>query len=95
MELEAIKVGRREPSLKGAWSDMDRTKDLELKIMAMEGIEPVRHAEWEDDRAPRKTGWITSDMYMLSDLQILGELCTYATVFTVLGLIAAAHRLTY
>jgi hypothetical protein len=98
VELEAIKVGRREPSLKGAWSDSDYyTADVELKVMAMEGIEPTGAAGWEDEilLTSSKSGWITNDMYKLSDLQILGELCIYSTAFTALGLIAAAHRLTY
>lgn len=101
VELEAIKVGRREPTLKGAWSDLDhyqqqQAADVELKVMAMEGIEPTKAVEWDELMASNKSGgWITSEMYMLSDLQILGELCIYSAAFTVLGLVAAAHRLTY
>ena len=91
VELEAIKVARKDPKLKGVWSDSHRSLegDLELKIMAMEGMQPVG-----TQLEPQKAGWISSDMYMLSELQILGELCLYGTIFTVLGLLIAAHRIT-
>jgi hypothetical protein len=38
--------------------------------------------------------WIPRKMYGMTEIQILGELCIYATIFTGLGLIAAAHRET-
>ncbi len=95
VEMEAIKVGRREPSLKGAWSDVDHEIELELKTMGMDGSEPEIMNQWENEMPPKKSGWIPSEMYKMTDLHILGELCIYSTVFTVLGLVAAAHRLTY
>jgi hypothetical protein len=36
--------------------------------------------------------WIPRKMYEMTEMQILGELCIYATIFTGLGLLAAAHR---
>jgi hypothetical protein len=88
VELEAIKVGRKEPRLKGAWSDTSQDSDIELKVMAMEGM------ELDAKISPMVAGWIYGDMYKLNDLHILGELCIYATVFTSLGMLAAAHRVT-
>jgi hypothetical protein len=38
--------------------------------------------------------WIPRKMYDMTEIQILGELCIYATIFTGLGLVAAAHRET-
>lgn len=38
--------------------------------------------------------WISQKMYEMNEMQILGELCIYATIFTGLGLVAAAHRET-
>jgi hypothetical protein len=35
---------------------------------------------------------LTSDMSSMNDVQILGELCLYATIFCVVGAVAAAHR---
>jgi len=39
--------------------------------------------------------WVPRKMYDMTEIQILGELCVYATIFTALGLIAAAHRETF
>jgi hypothetical protein len=39
VELEAIKVGQKEPTLKGAWSDQFNDKEIELKVMTMEDLE--------------------------------------------------------
>jgi EXS family len=36
----------------------------------------------------------TSDMSSMNNMQVLGELCLYSTVFAILGLIIAAHRET-
>jgi len=36
--------------------------------------------------------WISNDISMLRDLQILGELCFYSVAFSALGLLAAYHR---
>ena len=96
VELEAIKVGRTDPNLKGAWSDADDEQEMEMTGMSMEPVEIARSVHWEEQLQPSKTGWIyASDMYSMSEFQILGELCLYATAFTALGLVAAAHRLTF
>lgn len=95
VELEAIKVGRQMPHLKGAWSDADSDKTMEMKDMTTEMAELPSDVQWEEQLQPSKTGWIIGEMYSMSEFQIIGELCLYATAFTALGLIAAAHRLTY
>jgi hypothetical protein len=89
VELEAIKVARKEPRLKGTWSDTSQDQDIELKVMAVEGMELDAQII-----PPMAAGWINGDMYKLNDLHILGELCIYATAFTSLGMLAAAHRVT-
>ncbi|OEU14024.1 hypothetical protein FRACYDRAFT_189574 [Fragilariopsis cylindrus CCMP1102] len=38
--------------------------------------------------------WTPRKMYDMTEIQILGELCIYVTIFTGLGLLAAAHRET-
>ena len=96
VELEAIKVGRIDPKLKGAWSDADHENEIEMQDMTMEPVEFAKSVHWEEPLQPRKTGWLyPSDMYSMSEFQIMGELCLYATAFTALGLVAAAHRLTF
>jgi hypothetical protein len=93
VEMEAIKVGRKEPRLKGQWADdfnfnSNLDSDIEMKVMSMEGVDPLRPP-------PTISGAVlASDMSMLSDIQILGELCLWAIAFTSLGMIAAAHRVT-
>jgi hypothetical protein len=93
VEMEAIKVGRKEPRLKGAWADdfnfnSNLDCDIELKVMSTKGVDPLQPP-------PTISGAVlASDMSMLSDIQILGELCLWATAFTSLGMIAAAHRVT-
>lgn len=86
VELEAIKVGRKDSRLKGAWSD--EPQEFELKDMATTGMQPF------SQRVPTSAAWISSDMSPLSEIQILSELCIYATIFTGLGMLAAAHRVT-
>jgi hypothetical protein len=77
VELEAIKVARKEPQLKGTWVD-ELDGDIELRLMAMDGADPL-------GQPPDS----------VNELHLLGELSMYATVFTSLGLLAAAHRITY
>ena len=90
VEMEAIKVGRKDPWLKGQWADLESDNETKvnlksMKVESMEDLEP----------SVAVTGvWISSEMSTLSDLQILGELCLWATIFASLGLVAAAHRLT-
>ena len=88
VELEAIKVGRKDARLKGAWSDGLQDREIELQVIAMEGMAPVTRA------SRTSVWWLSSDMSSMSDLQLLGELAVYATAFTSLGMVATAHRLT-
>ena len=111
VECEAIKVARKEPRLKGAWTDhcedekdsdgsnSNSNSNLEFKIMA------VKDNTFLDNRRKSSTSsssslfskglWIPKNMYEMTEIQILGELCIYATIFTGLGLLAAAHRDTF
>ena len=106
LELEAIKVARKDERLQGTWVDEEykllscddggdeggmNGDDIELQPMSMrEGLEPMKSTELVSSGV-----WLSSDMSMLSDLQIFGELCLYSTIFTGLGMVAAAHRMTY
>jgi len=100
VECEAIKVARTEPRLKGAWTDRCKDKkdiesNLELKIMKINDT----FVNDDDDillsSSSFSTGlWIPRKMYDMTEIQILGELCIYSTIFTGLGLLAAAHRET-
>lgn len=87
VELEAIKVARKEPHLKGAWVD-ELDGDIELKIMAMDDAQ-LRIMAMD---GARPTG---QSPEVVNELHLMGELSLYATVFTSLGLLAAAHRVTY
>lgn len=107
VEWEAIKVSRKEPRLKGVWTDHDQgEKDMigtdsasqsnEFGSMAVKDdfsdIERIR------DRSPSpfaRRFWNPKKMYEMTEVQIVGELCIYATLFTALGLLAAAHRETF
>ena len=99
LELEAIKVARNDERLQGAWKDdaykacgdnLEQGGDVELQPMMMrQELEPVKYTELVSSGV-----WLSNDMSMLSDLQILGELCLYSTAFTGLGMVAAAHRMT-
>ena len=107
VEWEAIKVARKEPRLKGTWTDHEGgEKDLEginsdsspeLGIMAVKDTfsdnERIRE---RSPSSPFARGlWNPKRMYEMTEIQILGELCLYATIFTGLGLLTAAHRETF
>jgi hypothetical protein len=88
VEWEAIKVGRKEPRLKGVWTDHDEgQKDMEESNFDSTPEKPVSPFA--------KELWNPKKMYEMTEIQILVELCIYATVFTGLGLLAAAHRETF
>ncbi|KAL3910229.1 MAG: hypothetical protein SGARI_002226 [Bacillariaceae sp.] len=104
VEWEAIKVARKEPRLKGAWRDdnqdeseavvdKDTGSEIGMDAMDLSSID-------EQDSGPgvpsslSRGWWIPTKMYDMTEMQILGELCIYATLFTGLGLVAAAHRET-
>ena len=89
LELQAIKVSRTDPDLQGSWSHESTSEDgLEMQPMSMDGMEPATKHE------TTLGVWVSSDMSMLNDLQILGELSFYAIAFSGLGMVAAAHRIT-
>jgi hypothetical protein len=110
VEWEAIKVARSEPRLKGAWRDIDQderescpvegdvlgsTQYSELELQSMDIS--VKKEEDSGNGIPSSLSrgwWIPSKMYDMNEMQIMGELCIYATIFTGLGLVAAAHRET-
>lgn len=80
--------------------------DMELKIMAIDRsfvdeditnvlVSMSSNSSGRDRYSSFARGlWIPRRMYDMTQMQILGELCIYATIFTGLGLMAAAHRET-
>lgn len=103
VEWEAIKVARKEPRLKGAWSDHDKAQkdidaaDSELELRIMDVKIELSDNSRKTDRSESlftKRFWNPQKMYAMTEIQILRELCIYATIFTALGLLAAAHRET-
>lgn len=102
VEWEAIHVGRQEPRLKGAWSDPSQkhVEVVELQPMdvgvggIMEPMDIMDSSEPNKERYLPKFGWIANDMYQMNQTQILGELCFYAAVFSVLGILEGSHRVT-
>ena len=67
--------------------------DSEVEMTAMLGPMKVMSSNQEkrnNDLFSQRL-W-TSDMSSMNDIQILGELCLYATIFALLGTLAAAHR---
>ena len=106
VEFEAIKVARKEPRLKGVWTDHheDETNlegsgsDIELRVMAVNNVFPDNKREIVIAPSPSAFSnglWNPKKMDEMTELQILSELCIYATVFTGVGLLAAAHRETF
>jgi hypothetical protein len=92
LELEAIKTCGNDPQLREA---------LQRSSSEENGIELTDRGEVFNEIPPifrTKTSpmpiELRSDMSSLSDLQILGELCLWATAFAALGCVAAAHRAT-
>lgn len=94
-ELEAIKTCRDDPTLAEQLKRCSQQNDT----VESDGIE-MKDMAAQDSRV--STALITldrkielgSDMSTKSDIQILGELCLYATAFAVFGMVAAAHRET-
>jgi hypothetical protein len=95
LELEAIKTCRDDDKLseqlKQCSSPTDNSVDgdgIEMKDMTKESRIPLAFETWD------KKIEIASDMSARSDVQILVELCLYATAFAAIGMLAAAHRET-
>ena len=80
----------------GGVNDTGRHADLELKTMAVDNTTATTDENIIDSLAPSTNSlvgwWVPRRMYDMTEMQILGELCIYATIFTGLGLMAAAHR---
>lgn len=106
LEWEAIKVSRKEPRLKGAWTDHDAGEkgtdgsnsgpNPEFRIMAIKNMFSDDENKTEIPSSSFAKGlWNPKKMYEMTEIQILGELCIYATIFTGVGLLAAAHRETF
>ncbi|KAG7350651.1 EXS family protein [Nitzschia inconspicua] len=74
-------------------SELHTNATMDLQAM---GVEDLSHNEKPITRSLSyvRGWWIPRKMYDMTELQILGELCIYATIFTGLGLVAAAHRET-
>jgi len=94
LELEAIKTCRDDPKLteqlRRCSSRVDESFDggIEMKEMTAESQEPPILKSFDKKIVQR------GDMSANSDLQILGELCLWATAFAAFGMVAAAHRET-
>jgi hypothetical protein len=93
LELQAIKTCGDDPKLteqlRRCSSRDDSSHDgIEMKDMAQGSREPAIFKSL-DEKIELK-----SDMSAISDLQILGELCLWATTFAAFGMVAAAHRET-
>lgn len=94
LELEALKTCRDDPTLQeqlrrcSSRPENVDSDGIEMKEMTAESCEPPML------KALDRKIELTSDMSDRSDLQILGELCLYATAFAAFGMVAAAHRET-
>ena len=111
VEWEAIKVARKEPRLKGAWRDLDLDEgekdnimevsnpdsNPEFRIMTVKDTFSDHPKNTERSPSPFAKGlsWNKKKMYEMTEVQVVMELCIYATIFTGLGLLAAAHRETF
>jgi len=106
VEWEAIVVARKEPRLRGAWTDHDKMEtdmhgskldsDPNFQSMVAEGDISENHLISEASLpSSAKRFWNPKRMYEMTEIQILSELSIYAIVFTAVGLLAAAHRETF
>lgn len=86
VEWEAIKV-RSEGN--GMHHDDNDQGNLEMTPMSMPGGSSDESSIWRFTM-PK----VTSDMSSMNNIQVLGELCMYATTFAILGLIVAFYRET-
>jgi hypothetical protein len=64
------------------------------RISEMTPMDMKRDDEMNMTQLSLQTPWWKSDMSSMNDVQILSELCMYATVFLIIGALAAAHRET-
>jgi hypothetical protein len=75
-------------------SDDDDEGHVEMTPMDMVEVNNAGQQNLSMSSMSARAPWWKSDMSSMNDVQILGELCLYATVFVLVGAIAAAHRET-
>lgn len=92
LEWEAVKneAPRADQEFKESIQSMEEPNDdgvemtpMKLQDMAMTSLSTSNRSN---------TSFCAKDMTTMSDGQVLGELSVYATVFAILGALAAAHR---
>lgn len=94
LELEALKTCRDDPTLTeqlrrcSSYQESSLDDGIEMKVLSQDSHEPAIFKTLD-----RKIE-LRSDMSAKNDLQILTELCVYATAFAAFGMVAAAHRET-
>eukprot|EP00550_Attheya_septentrionalis_P007305 CAMPEP_0198291832 /NCGR_PEP_ID=MMETSP1449-20131203/9218_1 /TAXON_ID=420275 /ORGANISM="Attheya septentrionalis, Strain CCMP2084" /LENGTH=655 /DNA_ID=CAMNT_0043990515 /DNA_START=241 /DNA_END=2208 /DNA_ORIENTATION=- len=79
----------------GLYDDEDDDHVIELVPMTIAGTENSMYGSSGSSgrfKGIFSSGIFQSDMSHMNDIQILTELCIWATAFTSLGIIAAAHR---
>jgi len=91
-ELEVIKVMSEEESDDG--DDVVESNDgIEMKPMVISSIDRKTMSTLSSNIQSSSTSvWFLNDFATSSDVQILWELCVYATIFTSMGIISAVHR---
>ena len=103
LEWEVIRTSRSESSRKNKDNPMDNDdgvgnllEEEEMKPMAISSSEMVAGREhgraWPFTAKKIVSVVSLSDMSNLNDIQILSELCVWATIFSGIAIIAAAHR---
>ena len=101
-EWEAIKESSENRSVVATASNDDEPEHGEeegLEMITATSLSMTPMDMKRDDKADMtqlsfRSPWWRSDMSAMNDIQILGELCVYATVFILIGTLAAAHRET-
>jgi hypothetical protein len=89
-ELEAIKSNREDDVAYSIEHDADKEgKGIEMAPM---GMVLDKSSSGPQSMSSLQTRWLQSDMSSMNDVQILGELCFYATVFALSGALMAWHR---
>lgn len=95
LELEALKTCRDDPTLD---KQLQRCSSSPTAESNEDGIEMEDMSSTNEPRILKALDQASierkSDMSEKSDLQILLELCLYATAFAAFGMVAAAHRET-
>ncbi len=87
LEWEVIKTAPERRTMEHA-SSINGLEEDAMKPMAIATSE----REWSFPAKRDISVSVLSDMHNLNDIQILSELCVWATVFSGIAIIAAAHR---